>query len=393
MSLDVPIPDLIAALFGGGAVVLGLVLGAILLVGRGPHSIARRFLGGFLVAAGLTLANELISTLQLQRLSAHFYITPLVYTYSLGPLIYVFVRSRLVPERRLRRGDLVHAVLPLFQIVLEVVTGFAPMAFKSWYWRTPFSQGYNQVDTVLFVASFGAYLLVSWRLLRTSGHDEEVALWLRRLVAGCAVIVLFALVMETPLVAPPLSEAVGEGAFSWLRLVELMAYAALLYWVAFTGFVHTLHRRPEETTRERRETYGMSPDDLARHAAHLRQHLETERPYLDPDLTLGSLADALHLGEKELSFVLNEGVGTGYTEYVNGLRVAEARRLLADPSRAGDPVLRLGMEAGFASKATFNRVFKQVTGQTPTQFRASSLDDGRQTAALPARSPSSAGEE
>ena len=49
----------------------------------------------------------------------------------------------------------------------------------------------------------------------------------------------------------------------------MLAYSALLYWAAVTGFVHTrpLAAPREDTPRPRRETYGMTDADLARHAA------------------------------------------------------------------------------------------------------------------------------
>lgn len=379
VTLDLAIPHLLAALLAGGAIVLGLVVGIVLLVRPARHRLARGFLGGFLVAGALSLTNELVFTLDLPRLSAHFWVTPLLYTFSLGPLVFFFVRQRLRPDRPLATRDLWHAVVPAVQIVHEVVSGFGTLALKTAYWESGLLRIYGNIEIGVFIVSFGGYLLASWRVLgATPSPDQdsgelasgEARMWLRRLVVGCAVIVVVALIMETPLVAPFLWQTVGQETFQWLRLVEMMAYSALLYWVAFTGFVHTLPKREAPAPKAARaETYGLTPEAVAGHVAALRSLMADERPYLDPDLTLGALADRLRLSEKELSYVLNEGLGAGYTDYVNGFRVGEAQRLLALPERSGDSVLQIGMEAGFASKATFNRVFKRETGQTPTQYR------------------------
>ena len=50
-------------------------------------------------------------------------------------------------------------------------------------------------------------------------------------------------------------------------------------------------------------------------------------------------------------------------------RVAEARARLADPAHAHLTVLGVGLDAGFASKSTFNRVVKEQTGETPSAYR------------------------
>ena len=73
--------------------------------------------------------------------------------------------------------------------------------------------------------------------------------------------------------------------------------------------------------------------------------------------------------DKVLSYLFNETLGTSYTEFVNGLRVDEAKARLADPANAPLTVLAVGLDAGFASKSTFNRVFKEATGETPSAFR------------------------
>ena len=65
--------------------------------------------------------------------------------------------------------------------------------------------------------------------------------------------------------------------------------------------------------------------------------------------------------------------GTGFYDFVNGLRIERACALLADPDRADQPILALAFEAGFQSKATFNRVFKTRIGQTPSAYRRAKL--------------------
>ena len=54
---------------------------------------------------------------------------------------------------------------------------------------------------------------------------------------------------------------------------------------------------------------------------------------------------------------------------MNGGRVAYAKGRLADPERDREPILNIALDSGFASLGPFNRAFKDVTGQTPREFR------------------------
>jgi AraC-like DNA-binding protein len=54
---------------------------------------------------------------------------------------------------------------------------------------------------------------------------------------------------------------------------------------------------------------------------------------------------------------------------VNGYRVHEVQRRIADHETRAVTMLSLAMDAGFASKSTFGQVFKKYTGQTPSDFR------------------------
>lgn len=105
-------------------------------------------------------------------------------------------------------------------------------------------------------------------------------------------------------------------------------------------------------------------------AAALARHMGEGRGYAQEGLTLAGLAEQLGAPEYRLRRVINRGLGhRNFNAYVNGLRLAEAKRRLADPAERGLPVLSIALDVGFGSIGPFNRAFKAETGLTPTEFR------------------------
>jgi len=92
-----------------------------------------------------------------------------------------------------------------------------------------------------------------------------------------------------------------------------------------------------------------------------------ERPWLEPELTLTELAHRLRTHPALLSKVINAGCGQNFNDFVNTYRVQEARRKLADPRLAHYSLVGVALESGFNSKSTFNRVFKKLLGQAPSE--------------------------
>ena len=88
----------------------------------------------------------------------------------------------------------------------------------------------------------------------------------------------------------------------------------------------------------------------------------------DPDLTAPLLARHLATNTTYLSRALNDGLGQNFNEFVNRIRIEAVTAELARADLSRD-VLAIALDAGFNSKASFNRVFKRITGQTPTDFR------------------------
>ena len=97
--------------------------------------------------------------------------------------------------------------------------------------------------------------------------------------------------------------------------------------------------------------------------------LEQNQLFHDPELTLDSLAQAVGLTPNTVSFLLNTGLGQSFSDVVNGYRLAEVKQRLLTADARRLTVLALALEAGFNSKTTFNRVFKEKTGLTPKAYQ------------------------
>jgi AraC-like DNA-binding protein len=121
--------------------------------------------------------------------------------------------------------------------------------------------------------------------------------------------------------------------------------------------------------------HAVDPRDQAA-LARLNAEMEADRAFLDPDLSVGSLAKRVGIPEHQLRALINRGLGhRNFSSYVTGLRIAHAKAALADPEKARQQILRISMDSGFASLATFNRVFKALEGVTPTDYRKKALEN------------------
>lgn len=122
---------------------------------------------------------------------------------------------------------------------------------------------------------------------------------------------------------------------------------------------------------------AIAPDPAEdRLAVELQRLMTEERAYRTEDLTVAGLAAMLKTPEYRLRRLINQRLGhRNFNAYVNGFRLDEAQRWLADPGQREVPILTIALDAGFQSIGPFNRAFKAATGLTPTEFRREKLAD------------------
>jgi AraC-like DNA-binding protein len=102
-------------------------------------------------------------------------------------------------------------------------------------------------------------------------------------------------------------------------------------------------------------------------------HMQNNKPFLEPELTLDQLASQLFMKPRVLSQTINEVLGQNFYDFVNHFRIEEASHLLTNPKDKKITVLEVLYAVGFNSKSSFNTLFKKYTGSTPTDFRKKQL--------------------
>jgi YesN/AraC family two-component response regulator len=114
------------------------------------------------------------------------------------------------------------------------------------------------------------------------------------------------------------------------------------------------------------ERSGLDQREAEQLRAKLIATMDSTKIWQASELTLADLAGKLESTPHKLSEVLNSQVGQTFYDFVNGYRVREVQ---AGEARRFK-MLSLALDAGFASKSTFNQVFKKHTNLTPSDFRA-----------------------
>lgn len=102
--------------------------------------------------------------------------------------------------------------------------------------------------------------------------------------------------------------------------------------------------------------------------SRIRAILEIEELYLDPSLSLKTLADKLDTNTKYLSQVVNHCSGHNFQQFINTYRIERVKYQLNEGAHEFLTLFGVAQQCGFKNKSTFYKVFKDITGLTPKEF-------------------------
>lgn len=119
----------------------------------------------------------------------------------------------------------------------------------------------------------------------------------------------------------------------------------------------------------------VSNEEVERVISRLLHFMQDEKPYLIPELTIQDLADKINIQKHHLTYIINAGLQKNFFNFVNEYRVEEFKRRVSNPNYDHLTLIAIAFDSGFNSKSSFNNIFKNYTGQTPSEYKKGIASD------------------
>lgn len=363
-----------AIAFGIGSA--NALLLALLLLSQRTNRGANRLLAAMLAIVALRLLVYVLGFAGAYDDHPSLTFLPLDMTAGLAPLLFFYTRaitSTAMPDRWRW-----HLVPVAAQFAYQAACFLLPMPQK-WHWYTT---GHLKVieptATVVILGLAIAYVGAAWRGqasyqswldARYADRERWRLVWLRTMLAAFGALLLTVAGFTAWNLAVAPIGYVG-------RTPAMLGFCLLAYALGLLGWKNAAFDGPGRDAAT--DMPVRTRVDHAARAADWRRQIEDTEWWREEGLTLVEVARRLGASERSLSRALNAG-GSTFNAAINAMRIAAVMRALADPAEERD-LLTLAYDHGFASKASFNRAFRDVSGTTPSAWRRKS----RQTAAFAA---------
>ncbi|MEL7296331.1 MAG: AraC family transcriptional regulator [Pseudomonadota bacterium] len=353
------------------SVCLPIVIIAMMLLARRIERTANRWLAGFLLVAAMAQIPQIIGFAGFYAVWPGLTFAPFALELFAGPFLYLHAHS-------LMRGQSPSwhkwLLLPGGIQLLYYLWAFLTLGdYKAkWAYNDAVHVPYIMpVETLLNIALIVFAAVAVYRLVRQYRQflqqTQSAALdfdpsWLTQLIVA---IVAGGGLFSAIELAPYLFEDV-----SYIDEYPLqIALTIVVAWIGFQALAKTTVTFPKMTTAPAaEESNGASDKDWQQESTVLEAAVVDGAWFLESRLSIGEVASRLATNETYVSRAVNKGRGQTFNAFINSLRVTHAKTLLL----AGEqPLLQIAAASGFNSKATFNRVFRDSVGMTPTQFKRS----------------------
>lgn len=149
-----------------------------------------------------------------------------------------------------------------------------------------------------------------------------------------------------------------------------LAMAFFIYFLGYRGYALNATEL-KAGNEEKYASSGLSQAALASIANVLDKKMAEEKYFLNGDLKIQDVSKAIEVNLHSLSQTINVIKQKSFNDYINELRVNEAKRLINKASYENEKLLAIAIDAGFNNKTSFLNAFKKFTGKTPTEYRKS----------------------
>jgi AraC-like DNA-binding protein len=301
-----------------------------------------------------------------------------------GPFLYLYISALIDPKARFGKEKLLHFVpFVLFNLFIVIASFYpeiserisldhlesehsAPLLLNVFLLLTVISGPFYFVLSILLLKKLDINIFNNF-----SSYENVNLDWLRKLVYS------FGFIWTVLMIFATLHHVFQM--FSWIFCTHglTLSLSAFIILIGYYGlkqkeiFIQYPNGNTEYVTEPRTKYAGilLKDNEIEQYVSKIRHFMASEKPYLDADLSLPELANRLDIPSHHLSRVINEQFGANFFDFINQYRIEEVKARIDNPEYQNLSLLGIAFDSGFNTKSAFNRVFKKITGFTPSEYR------------------------
>jgi AraC-like DNA-binding protein len=363
-----------------------LLISAFLLNLKVGNKLANKMLALYLLAYALDISNFIFGPFYHEH--PNFNMLRANIAFFTAPFLYVYVKSVVYSDFKLRPNHLLHC-LPFVIACLVLVPNFFSVGAEG---KQNYYDNFNTLPENIFILCFiyiqvSIYIMAIFRVLNrqrkviAENYSDEhylIIRWLTQFLSLFSLAFIFALVRTLYTFSAYKNI---EAIVTLLMIFSLFLNICWILWQAlnhpqlFVGVnskIEVLSGTPniEDSSNNQKDNTGTTNDDLI---AKLESYMALNKPFLDPSLSIDSLAKKIEVSSNDLSMLINRKIGQHFFDFVNTHRINFAADMLIDKKNQKKTVMEILYDAGFNSKSSFNTAFKKHKNVTPSQYRKNNL--------------------
>lgn len=349
-----------------GAIING-VLYSIILLYKKENKSANQFLSLLIFSLCCTLAIPILIHLQFFDKYTWLNIFPFWLILWTGPAFYFYCRSLTNPKFVFKKKHLWHFSF--------IILNYLPMIFSA------FIKEWDTYPIILFLGNIGLFAIITiliytfmaYRVIiryqkiifnNLSTVENIQLIWIKQIIY--VLLISFILILIFVLYYYNIK---SSSPHIYIEIIPVIIISLTTYWLSLKGYMQTQTILVYE---ESNATKSIESKDYSGIIKKIIDGMIENKLYQNPDLTLSLLSEHVLISEREISNAINQHLNKNFYTFINEFRVEDVKEKIENINNENIKILNLAFDSGFNSKPTFNRIFKEYTGNPPSFYRPKS---------------------
>ncbi|WP_421765068.1 helix-turn-helix domain-containing protein [Ekhidna sp.] len=304
------------------------------------------------------------------------------FAYFIAPLFYFYAKSMVSGENIFKKHDLIHLVFPLLALAALIPFYFWNPEEKITYllqfhdpaglsFRHLWLGGIFLVQTIIYFALTFIFLKQYQNQYKTGSSGTSIIHleWLNKLMLTFLIFILVnAIISAFYVIAQFTGTSSVERVIFPVEEINMIILSFFAHIVGYNAINHPTRLFPRPQKEPKYSRSKLTEDQIKQSLKKIEDRMVNDRLYLNHNLNLTGLAEAVSITPDHLSQVINQELSVNFYDFVNQYRIKEAQKRLLDPQYSNYSILGIALDCGFNSKSSFNRIFKKHLGITPSEY-------------------------